>query len=84
MIDKKGLYQKYTVSKMDKSPIDPNAKYVVLRYDEDTPYCWDTRTAIRHLAYFIRGYAPKFSKDLIKEMDRADIAIGMRWKAGKK
>jgi len=28
-----GLYGKYTIGKSDGTPVDPNAKYIVLRYD---------------------------------------------------
>jgi hypothetical protein len=32
---KRGLYEKYRVSKVDGSPVDPGAKYFVLRLDTD-------------------------------------------------
>lgn len=31
----KGLYQKYNITKIDGSPINPNAQYFVLRLDTD-------------------------------------------------
>jgi hypothetical protein len=31
----KGLYDKYLVQKADGSPVEPGAKYFVLRYDND-------------------------------------------------
>jgi hypothetical protein len=34
-MDKQGLYQKYNVTKTDGSPVDPNARYFVLRLDTD-------------------------------------------------
>jgi len=33
--NKRGLYQKYIVTKTDGRPVDPNARYFVLRYDDD-------------------------------------------------
>lgn len=33
--DPQGLFKKYIISKADKSPVDPNADYFVLRLDKD-------------------------------------------------
>ena len=35
MSEQQGLYNKFIISKADGSPIDPKAKYIVLRYDAD-------------------------------------------------
>jgi len=35
MNKKKGLYSKYKIAKTNGKPIDPGAKYFVLRYDKD-------------------------------------------------
>ena len=42
-----GLYNKYTITKTDGTPVDPNAQYFVLRIDTDPA----ARVALIHYAY---------------------------------
>ncbi len=42
----RGFYKKYKIEKTDGSPIDPEAKYFVLRYDQDSQWGDLSRAAI--------------------------------------
>lgn len=54
------LYQKYTVSKTDGEPIDPDARYFVLRIDTDPA----ARRALQAYISNIRVRDPEFAKQL--------------------
>jgi hypothetical protein len=56
-----GVYGKYTVSKADGSPVDPDAFYFVLRLDTDPA----AREAIVHYADVIMDSNPTLAKDLM-------------------
>lgn len=45
------LIQKYIVTKADGEPVDPGAKYFVLRYDADSRDGYAAREALRYYAY---------------------------------
>lgn len=60
-----GLRQKYIITKVSGKPTDPDAKYFVLRYDED-PH------AVRALMTYIRSIEienPELAADLIDELE---------------
>ena len=64
----KGLYARYTVSKVDGEPIDDNAEYFVLRLDtngHDIKHIRACRKAIRVYAKKIKYHLPKLSQDLL-------------------
>lgn len=65
-----GLYGKFIIRKADGSPIDPEAKYIVLRYDannhKDGPAC---RYGISAYAKAIKSYNLQFAEDLLKGME---------------
>jgi len=56
------LYNKYTITKTDGSPVDPEAQYFVLRIDTDVA----ARYAVLHYASYIGGRDPEFADDLRK------------------
>jgi hypothetical protein len=56
----RGLYEKYLIKKTNGNPVDPEARYFVLRYDKD-PHAW------RALAWYARDVSndnPKLHDDL--------------------
>ena len=69
MSEQQGLYGKFIISKADGSPIDPKAKYIVLRYDADSKDFWSSSAAIRKYAELIFTTNLEFATDLIKEMN---------------
>ena len=75
MDTKRGLYKKYSIQKTDGKPIDTKAKYVVLRYDEDTAYCQAVRTALLLFARIAAPLLPQFSRDLKNEIGMTEVNI---------
>lgn len=70
MSEQQGLYDKFIISKADGSPIDPKAKYIVLRYDADNIKDGSAvRVAIRKYAKMIQHTNPAFALDLLKAID---------------
>ncbi len=70
MSEQEKLYNKYIISKTDGSPIDPKAKYIVLRYDADNIKDGSAaRVAIRKYANMIQHINPAFALDLLKAVD---------------
>lgn len=68
-----GLKQKYIIQKVDGSPVEPLARYFVLRYDE--PYNWGSacRDTLRAFADRIEFFLPELAKDLRSEMLRYEL-----------
>lgn len=69
-IRKKGLYNKYIVSKADGSQTDPDAQYFVLRLDErqsDENHLRACRKAIQTYAKAIEKTLPFLAQDLRKQ-----------------
>jgi len=64
-----GLYGKYVIQKADGAPVDPRARYFVLRYDTD-PHA---KVALRAYADEIRPRNPKLAGDI-----DADLAATTR------
>lgn len=62
--NEQGLYGKYILSKKSGNPIDPNARYFVLRYDED-PHA---RVALKAYAESCEKDNPLLSNDLMYEL----------------
>lgn len=67
-----GLYTKYIIEKADGSPVDPNAKYFVLRIDTDC----HARIALSAYAESIAGDAPEFSRQLQEWLVCCDSSDG--------
>jgi len=66
-----GLRDKYVVTKVDGSPVDPGAKYFVLRYDLDgDPYA---RKALRQYADFLYRVNPELATDIIAACYAEDV-----------
>jgi hypothetical protein len=63
-----GLFNKFIISKADGSPIDPEAKYIVLRYDAKSSDGAASRRAIIAYARAISQSDPVFAADLLEEM----------------
>lgn len=57
-----GLYQKYMVSRSDGTPVPPEAKYFVLRYDRPSDIA--SRAALRAYSGAISRDFPELAKDL--------------------
>lgn len=67
-----GLYKKYIVQKTDGSPIDPKARYIILRVDDngattelEKTYRAAARGGVAEFARKIADFAPGLSEDLI-------------------
>lgn len=64
---KRGLYQRYVVSKSDGTPIDPKAEYFILRLDPFGSDPWHInagRAAVLLYAQIIEKILPELAKDL--------------------
>ena len=69
---KKGLYNKYVVTKADGSESDPRAEYFVLRLDQhqsDPKHREACRKAVVTYAKAIKDHLPQLSQDLIALYD---------------
>lgn len=67
----KGLYNRYEVKKTSGSPIDPKAKYFVLRYDNngnDKKHLEASRFALFVYAELVKDHLPNLSEDLKKQL----------------
>lgn len=60
----RGLYDKYIIQHSDGSPVDPTAKYFVLRYDGPSFWAWACRAALFTLARLLRLTYPQLSEDI--------------------
>lgn len=69
----KGLYGKYLIQHADGHPMDPNAKYFVLRYDKDDQWGKVCRGLLWKLATEIISWLPELSADLKKEIEQIGI-----------
>ena len=64
----KGLYNRYQIAKTSGRPIDPKAKYFVMRYDndgDDKIHIQACQLAIRVYAYAIKGHLDQLSENLL-------------------
>jgi hypothetical protein len=71
----KGLVGKYKISKTDKTPLNPNAIYFVLRYDYDQKdkYHADAcRAALRTYINSIRPHMPNLANDLVQSLQNTE------------
>jgi len=59
----KGLYQKYIVTKTSGKPVDPKARFVVLRVD-DGQYVHSCRAGVAAFAEAVREHNPVLADDL--------------------
>lgn len=62
--NKRGLYPKFDIAHADGRPIDPSARYIVLRYDNDPA----AQTALLVYAYHIQEKNPQFANELQVEV----------------
>lgn len=70
MSEQQGLYNKFIISKVDGSPIDPKAKYIILRYDADSKDFGPSQAAIRKYTEQIKQTNLQFATDLTNELDK--------------
>jgi hypothetical protein len=61
----KGLYTKYIIQKADGSPVDPDARYFILRLD-DGEYVHACRAAAAVFARHVRHHNPDLADDLAR------------------
>ena len=59
-----GLYLKYQIQHTDGLPMDPNALYFVLRYDEDTAWSRIGRETLWAMCKRIEKEAPELVADI--------------------
>ena len=79
-----GLINKYKLEKTNGNPIDPNAKYFVLRYDagqKDKKHGAACRKALYKYALEIADHLPELSKDLVNAL--ADESHNEHWEKSK-
>lgn len=66
---KQGLYGKYILKKTNGKPIDPDARYFILRYDDfqkDENHRHASLVALQAYANEIEAHIPELAKDLLK------------------
>ena len=68
----KGYYEKYHITKRDGTPMDPNAKYFVLRFDKDDVHGEASREALKAYAKKVEDAYPQLALD-IYEILRVDL-----------
>ncbi len=72
----KGLYHRYEVKKVSGRPINPKAKYFVLRYDkngDDLNHIRACQTALLVYAQIINNHIPLLSEDLKRDLKKESI-----------
>jgi hypothetical protein len=62
--DKAGLFGKYLVAKRDGTPLDPEAKYFVVRYDAKAAHGDIGRTTLAYYASAIESEMPELAVEL--------------------
>lgn len=60
-----GLKTKYIIQKTNGNPVDPEAKYFVLRYDKDPHAKW----ALECYAESVQEDNPELARDIRKSID---------------
>ena len=68
-----GFYKKYKIEKTDGSPIDPEAKYFVLRYDQDSQWGDLSRAAIWDKLDSIEALDPILAADLRSQIEKIGL-----------
>lgn len=75
-----GFRQKYNLTKVNGHPIDPGAKYFVLRYDaEGDPHA---RVALEAYASSVRSDNPQLSGDIFEELRQVLIQLKNKQRTG--
>lgn len=73
---KAGLYNRYKVEKTSGRPIDPKAKYFIMRYDKhgsDPIHIRACQLAVEVYAHVIKDHLPQLSEDLLNELKARKI-----------
>ncbi|WP_155524039.1 hypothetical protein [Nodosilinea nodulosa] len=63
-----GLYGKYLLSKADGTPLDPRARYFVLRYDAHAEHGHQSRLALNAYAVQMQDIMPELSQQLLNQI----------------
>jgi len=66
------VYQKYIISRTDGKPVDPEARYFVLRLDKKDDWGRACRKAVMELARNIYEQNPEFGQSLIELSENGD------------
>lgn len=61
-------YGPYTISGADGKPLDPGARFFVLRYDSDAPRGFFARQALRLYCALIKGTLPSLAAHLAADV----------------
>lgn len=81
-MSEQGLFQKYKIEKTDGSPVDPDAKYLVLRLDTDDAAIAAALAYIAHVWEFVAeelpDQVPPFVSDLMKLLMELDHEAGLQ------
>jgi hypothetical protein len=70
--ENRGLYQKYNIRKSTGEPVDPKARYFVLRYDKhqkNHQNALAAKAALQLYAELIEGEFPDLSRDLVNDLN---------------
>jgi len=67
---KGGWKRKYVIAKANGKPLDPKAKYFVLRYDSDGDP--NARAAMRAYAVNVQAVNPKLASDILDRVAREE------------
>lgn len=78
MVEQQGILNKYIVTKTDGSPVDPNARYFVLRIDTDEA----ARSAALTYATAIEAADPVLADQLRQLVRQCAFGCRSKWIAG--
>ena len=70
------LFNKYTIAKSDGSPVDPNARYFVLRLDGTDKFAEASRFAAAMYAEIVDEQEPEFAshiRELVEDCHRESL-----------
>lgn len=73
VLSKGGLYLKYRIEHSDGSPVDPDAAYFVLRYDEDSEWSRIGRETLWAMCKRIEKEAPTLVADIRKRIEEIGL-----------
>jgi hypothetical protein len=73
VLSKQGLYLKYIIQHTDGHPVDPNALYFVLRYDEDTEWSRIGRESLWAMCKRIEKEAPSLVADIRAKVSQVGL-----------
>ena len=63
------LFGKYLIAKADGTPLEPDARYFVVRYDAGADHGSIGRTVLRMYALHMSKVAPELATELLDDID---------------